>query len=192
MVVVAGRHRLGPDQGRILLRTFRDGLAAQAGHDLIIEATRWSGELALNDDLSPAGLDVRIDLGALVVREGMGGVKPLTDRDRREIAVTARKALGADQHPEAVFAAESFQPAGGKGGGEIGGTFTLRGQSRPLRLHVSQTGAGRYHAEAQVVQSDYGIKPYTAFLGALRVRDAVDVAVELDLSDPAADSGTGP
>jgi polyisoprenoid-binding protein YceI len=191
MAVVAGRHRLGPDRGRILLRTFRDGLAAQAGHDLTIEATRWSGELVVNDDLSPASLEVRIDLGALVVREGTGGVKPLTDRDRREMAVTARKVLGTDQHPEAVFAADSFRPAA-DGGGEISGTFTLRGQSRPLRLQVKQTGTDRYHAETQVVQSDYGIKPYTAFLGALRVRDAVDAAIELDLSDPAAGSGTGP
>ena len=78
MAVVAGRHRLGPDRGRILLRTFRDGLAAQAGHDLTIEATRWSGELVVNDDLSPASLEVRADLGALVVRDGTGGVKPLT------------------------------------------------------------------------------------------------------------------
>ena len=191
MAVVAGRHRLGPDRGRILLRTFRDGLAAQAGHDLTIEATRWSGDLVVNDDLSPASLEVRIDLGALVVREGTGGVKPLTDRDRREMAVTARKVLGTDQHPEAVFAADSFRPAA-DGGGEISGTFTLRGQSRPLRLQVKQTGTDRYHAETQVVQSDYGIKPYTAFLGALRVRDAVDAAIELDLSDPAAGSGTGP
>ena len=191
MAVVAGRHRLGPDRGRILLRTFRDGLAAQAGHDLTIEATRWSGELVVNDDLSPASLEVRIDLGALVVREGTGGVKPLTDRDRREMAVTTRKVLGTDQHPEAVFAADSFRPAA-DGGGEISGTFTLRGQSRPLRLQVKQTGTDRYHAETQVVQSDYGIKPYTAFLGALRVRDAVDAAIELDLSDPAAGSGTGP
>jgi polyisoprenoid-binding protein YceI len=142
----------------------------------------------VNDDLSPASLEVRVDLGALVVREGTGGVKPLTDRDRREIAATARKVLGADQHPEAVFAAGSFQPAAD---GEISGTLTLRGQARPLRLQVKQTGADRYHAESQVVQSSYGIKPYTAFLGALRVRDAVDVAVELDLSDPPADPGTG-
>ena len=190
MVVVAGRHRLGPDRGRLLLRTFRDGLAAQAGHDLTIEATGWSGELVVNDDLTPASLEVRVDLGALVVRDGTGGVKPLTHRDRREIAVTARKVLGADQHPEAVFAADSFRPAA-DGGGEIGGTLTLRGQARPLPLQVKQTGADRYHAEAQVIQSDYGIKPYTAFLGALRVRDAIDVAVEVDLSDPAAGSGTG-
>ena len=189
MAVVAGRHRLGPDRGRILLCTFRDGLAAQAGHDLTIEATRWSGELGVNDELSPVGLEVRVDLGALVVREGTGGVKPLTDRDRREIAVTMRKVLGAGQHPEAVFAADKFRPDA-DGGGEISGTLTLRGQARPLRLQVKQTGTGRYHAETQVVQSNYGIKPYTAFLGALRVRNAVDVAVELDLSDPAADPGT--
>ena len=144
----------------------------------------------MNDDLSPASLEVHIDLGALAVRDGTGGVKPLTDRDRREIAVTARKTLGADQHPEAVFAADSFRPAAD--GGEITGAFTLRGRERPLRLQVKQTGADRYHAETQIVQSDYGIKPYTAFLGALRVRDAVDVVVELDLSDLAADSGTGP
>ena len=190
MVVVAGRHQLGPDRGRILLRTFRDGLAAQAGHDLTVEATRWSGDLRVNDDLSPASLEVSIDLGALVVRDGTGGVKPLTDRDRREIAVTMRKVLGSGQYPEAVFAADSFRPAA-DGGGEISGTFTLRGRDRPLRLQVKQTGAGSYHAETQIVQSDYGIKPYTAFLGALRVRDAVDVAVDLDLSDLATDAGTG-
>lgn len=180
MAVHAGRHQLGPDRGRIILRTFRDGLAAQAGHDLTIEATRWTGTLGVSDDLSPAQLDVRIDMGGLVVREGTGGVKPLSDRDRREIAVTARKVLGADQHPEAIFAASGFTPGFG-GGGEISGTLTLRGAARPLRMRVSETGPGRYHAEATVVQSDYGIKPYTAFLGALRVRDTVDVAIDIDL-----------
>jgi polyisoprenoid-binding protein YceI len=190
MAVLAGRHQLGPDQGRIILRTFRDGLAAQAGHDLTIEATRWSGELDVNEDLSPANLEVRIDMGALVVRDGTGGVKPLTDRDRREIAVTARKVLASDRHPEAVFAAVGFEPLAG-GGGEISGTLTIGGQARPLKVHVTQTGTDHYHAEAQVVQSDYGIKRYTAFLGALRVRDAVDVVVDLDLPDQAADSGAG-
>ena len=188
MAVLAGRHQLGPDRGRIILRTFRDGLAAQAGHDLTIEATRWSGVLDVNEDLSAADLDVRIDMGALVVRDGTGGIKPLSDRDRREIAVTARKVLASDRHPEAVFAAAGFESAAG-GGGEISGTLTIRGQERPVKVRVTQTGDDRYHAEAQVVQSGYGIKPYTAFLGALRVRDAVDIAVDVDLSEHAADSG---
>jgi polyisoprenoid-binding protein YceI len=188
MAVTPGRHQLGPDHGRIILRTSRDGLAATAGHDLTIEATRWSGLLVVNEDLSPAGLDVHIDMGALVVREGTGGVKPLSDRDRREIAVTARKTLGADRFPEAVFAASTFAPAAA-GGGDVNGMLTLHGETRPLLLQVSQTGPDRYHAEATVVQTDYRIKPYSGFLGALRVRDAVQVTADVDLSQLAARAG---
>jgi hypothetical protein len=40
-----------------------------------------------------------------------------------------------------------------------------------------------------VVQSAYGIKPYTAFLGALKVRDAVGVAATVDLTGGEEDPG---
>jgi polyisoprenoid-binding protein YceI len=189
MAVQPGRHQFGPDRGRIILRTSRDGLAAQAGHDLTMEATLWSGVLGVNEDSSPASLDVRVDLNALVVRDGTGGVKPLTDRDRREIAVTSRKVLGVDRHPEATYSATAFAPAAG--GGEISGTFTINGSARPLRVRVSETSPDHYHAETTVVQSDYGIKPYTGFFGALRVRDAVEVAIDVDLSGQNGGTGVG-
>jgi polyisoprenoid-binding protein YceI len=184
MALRAGVRQIGPEQGRLVLRTYRDGLAAQAGHDLTIEATRWAGDLTIADDLSPAGLTVRIDLGALAVRDGSGGLKPLTDRDRREIAVTARKTLGADRNPEATFTAQRFEPDS-DGGGTIDGTLALAGTTRPLRVQVTQAAPDRYHATATVTQSSHGIKPYTGFLGALRVRDAVDVEADVDLGDAA-------
>ncbi len=190
MTVHAGRHPFGPERGRIILRTYRDGLASQAGHDLTIEVTRWSGELTVADDLSPTGLTVRMDLTSLVVRDGTGGLKPLTDRDRREIAVTARKVLGSDRQPEATFTASVFEP-GSAGGGEVVGTLTLAGAQRPLRLQVSKNEQDAYHGTASVQQSAFGVKPYTAFLGALKVRDAVDVDIDLDLSDQAQPPGAG-
>ena len=189
MAIQAGRHRLGSDTGRITLKTSRDGLVAQAGHDLTIEAPRWSGELVVADDFAPTSLEVTIDVGALVVRDGTGGLKPLTDRDKREIAVNARKVLTADRYPEARFTATSFQPADGGTGGSIDGTLVLAGQSRPQRLAVSQTGPGRYRVTTTVRQSSFGIKPYSAFFGSLKVADAVDVEVELELS-AAADAET--
>ena len=67
-------------------------------------------------------------MGALVVRSGSGGVKPLSDRDKREIVSTARKTLGADRHPEATFGDAKFAP-GATGGGTISGTLTLGGAS---------------------------------------------------------------
>jgi polyisoprenoid-binding protein YceI len=184
MALEAGRHHLGTERGRIVLRTFRDGLAASAGHDLTIEVGRWSGEFTVTDDLEPADLEVRIEMGSLIVRGGTGGLKPLTDRDRREIAVTARRVLAAGRHPEATFAATAFKP-GAVGGGVISGTFTLAGVERPVQLEVSQTSPGHYRAAATVRQSGHGIKPYSAFLGALKVRDAVDVEIDLDLQEQA-------
>jgi polyisoprenoid-binding protein YceI len=191
MAVHAGRHQLGTDRGRIILHTSRDGMASQAGHDLTIEVGRWSGELTINDDLTPADLTVGIDMGSLIVREGTGGLKSLTDRDRREIAVTARKVLAADRHPEAGFAAAKFEPAA-EGSGTITGTLTLAGESRPLRLRVTRTGEDQYHATTSVVQSEYGIKRYTGFFGALKVSDAVNVDIDVDLSEPAGGSGAQP
>ena len=186
MAVPTGRYRLGTKSGRIVLRTFRDGLAATAGHDLIIDLPRWSGELAVDDDKAPETLEVRIDIGALTVREGTGGLKPLTDRDRREIATTARRLLSTEQHPEAVFTATRFD-LGGEGG-VIEGNLSLRGVSRPFRLQVNQSEVGTYRGTGTVVQSAYGIKPYTAFFGALKVRDAVDVEVEATIPAPGDDS----
>jgi polyisoprenoid-binding protein YceI len=185
MAIAAGRHQIGTENGRITLRTFRDGLAAQAGHDLTIEAARWSGELVVGPDLTPQSLIVTVDLGALVVRDGTGGIKPLTDRDKREIAVSARKVLSADRYPEATFAATSFEPGPDNTGGTIVGTLVLAGQSQPQRLQVSPAGPGQYRATTTIRQTSFGIKPYTAFLGALKVADAVEVEAEVDLSQAA-------
>jgi polyisoprenoid-binding protein YceI len=188
MAILAGRHHLDTDRGRILLTTLRAGLASQAGHDLTIEPASWSGELEIGADAAPVGLEVRIDMSSLVVRDGSGGLKPLSDRDRREIAATARKVLSVPRHPDATFSATTFEPAGpDEAGGVITGTLTLAGQARPLRLDVRPSGPGGYVATASVTQSDFGIKPYTGFLGALKVADAIGVRVEISLPQAAAD-----
>ena len=185
MALPTGRYRLGTESGRIVLHTFRDGLAATAGHDLVIELPRWSGELVVDDDKTPESLEVRIDLGALTVLEGSGGLKPLTDRDRREIAATARRQLSTDQHPEAVFTANRFVMSGDNG--VIEGNLSIRGVTRPLRLQVSQPEPGSYRGTGTLVQSAYGIKPYTGFFGALKVRDTVDIEVNAVIT-PSGDS----
>jgi polyisoprenoid-binding protein YceI len=181
MAVHSGRLQFGSERGRIVLLTSRDGLAATAGHDLTIELTQWTAELEVADDRAPTGLTVRADMNSLVVREGRGGVKPLTDRDRREIAVTARKLLRVDRFPAATFTATRFDGNGDEGGA-IEGTLSMAGADRPLRLTVTRkAGDGAYHATGALRQTDYGIKPYTAFLGALKVSDQVRLEIDVEL-----------
>ncbi|MET9023229.1 YceI family protein [Actinopolymorpha sp. NPDC004070] len=181
MAASAGQVRLGPDNGHLILRTGRQGVASKVGHDLTIEVTDWSAQLDLPADTpADATVTAQINLESLQVREGTGGVKPLTDKDRGEIHGNARRILAVDRHPHATFQSSQVTPIAS--GATVTGTLTLHGASAPIELHVREVTPHRYHGTAVVVQSAYGIKPYTAFLGALKLRDEVEVEVDIDLS----------
>ena len=199
-------YRLGPDAGRVVISTTRAGLAARVGHDLTLDVTRWSADITVpggapaeaapaeaapgeaapaeaapGGDLSAATVTAELDLGSLVVREGTGGARPLSDSDRRDIESTMRKILGGSGGPAtAVFRSTRVIPAAA--GGAIEGTLTLNGRSQPVRLQLTSPGPGRYRGSVTVVQSAFGIKPYTGFFGALKLRDEVVAEFEVDLS----------
>ena len=50
MADVSGNYRLGPDAGRVVVKTSRAGLAAKVGHDLELEVTRWSADITVPGD----------------------------------------------------------------------------------------------------------------------------------------------
>jgi hypothetical protein len=183
---ITGNFRLGPDNGRVMLRTGRQGIAAKAGHDLTIEITRWSAQIDVPGEaaggVTAATVSAELDLGSLEVREGTGGAKPLTDRDRGEIRKTMAGIIGTGT---ATFTSSRIVRVGSTGRA-IEGTFTLNGQREPVRLQVSEPAPGRYRGTATVVQTALGIKPYVGFFGALKLKDEVGVEFEVNL--PAAES----
>src|SRR3984957_20249019 len=179
MAASTGTYRLGPDAGRVVIKTTRAGLAARVGHDLTLDVTRWSADItvpgglpdaaAAGDDLSAATVTAELDLGSLVVREGTGGARPLTDSDRRDIESTMRKILGGGGPATAVFRSTRVIPAAA--GGAIEGTLTLNGRSQPVRLQLTAPAPGRYPGSVTPLPSAFGIKPYTGFFGARKLRD---------------------
>jgi hypothetical protein len=196
VAATSGNFRLGPDAGRVVIKTSRSGLAARAGHDLTIEVTRWSAQVEVpaesDGGQSAATVSAELDLGSLEVREGTGGAMPLTDRDRREI----KKQMGGIlRGGTATFASSRIIPSpsllapGGTtppnppaAGGAIEGTVTLNGKSQPARLQLTESGSGRYRGSVTLAQTGFGIKPYTGFFGALKLKDEVVVEFEVDLS----------
>jgi hypothetical protein len=181
-VAYTGNFRLGPDTGRVVIKTSRAGLAAKAGHDLTIEFTRWSGQAEIPDSeaggVTAAQITAELDLGSLEVREGTGGAKPLNDGDRRDIKKTMRGILGDGT---ASFSSSKITRFGASGGA-VEGTLTLNGKTQPVRLQLNAPGEGRYRGSAIVTQSAFGIKPYSGFFGALKLRDEVTVEFEVDLA----------
>jgi polyisoprenoid-binding protein YceI len=181
VAATTGNFTLGPGAGRIVLKTGRVGVAARAGHDLNIEVTSWSARIEIPAEdaggVTAATVSADLDLGSLAVREGTGGVKPLTDSDRADIKKTMSKILGDGT---ATFTSSRIVRIGANGGA-IEGTLTLNSRSEPVRLQVAEPGPGRYRGSATILQSGFGIKPYTGFFGALKLKDEVVVEFEVDL-----------
>ena len=178
-----GTYQLGPESGRLLVKTGRSGLGAKAGHDLTIEVTRWHGTATI-DTASPTNSSVIVDVevDSLEVRDGAGGVKPLTDADRAEIKSTFReKILHTAQHPTISF--RSTRVGGSAASFAVDGDLTIMGTTQAVTVQGAMSD-GRVRGSASIRQTDWGIKPYTAFLGALRLRDEVDVEFDLFLAAP--------
>ena len=159
----------GPSNGALTVKTYREGVAAKAGHDLIIEVQQWDATL------SESGLELNADARSLHPREGLRGVKPLTDRDRREIRKNIdEKVLGGEP---IAFRSTAVDEAGDDRV-SISGDLTMAGASRPVTFDVEIRPGGEVTAHTELVQSDWGIKPYRGLMGALKVRDSLEIHFE--------------
>jgi polyisoprenoid-binding protein YceI len=122
------------------------------------------------------------------VREGTGGAKPLSDRDRRDIQNQAAKILGSTATAR-FQSTRVFQSASPAGGGAIEGTLALNGKSQSVRLQVTRPEPGRYRGSTTIKQTDFGITPYSGFFGALKLRN--EVTVEFDITIKELQNGGG-
>lgn len=185
-------YRLGPPSGRLLIRTSRTGLGRRAGHDLTIEATRWSGgATVVGGAPEESSVSVTVETDSLEVREGSGGLKPLTDGDRADIKrlLAGEGLLHTAAHPVITF--RSTRVIGTPQSFEITGDLTIKGRTHPVTVHGSGDPDGTLRGWASVTQSAWGIKPYTAFLGALKLADEVRVEFEVTALEPAPGPGQG-
>jgi polyisoprenoid-binding protein YceI len=175
-----GTHRLGPDNASLQVKTYREGVAAKAGHDLIIEVTRWDATVEVADE--PAGWTVELnaDPRSLEVREGLRGVKPLTDKDRLEIRKNIdEKILGSSP---IRFRASGVRLDDDGRRLTVEGELSMAGSTRPLTAHLTVDDVGAISGTIPVTQSAWGIKPYRGLMGALKVRDEIEVVIAAKLA----------
>jgi polyisoprenoid-binding protein YceI len=177
--IETGTHELGPENATLRVKTYREGLAAKAGHDLVIEVTRWHATVDIAADFARSSVELSADPDSLQVREGLRGVKPLTDKNRAEIRKNIdQKVLGRE--PIGFHSAE--MELGDEGRRIIvRGDLQMAGSTRPLAFELSIAPDGGVSGTVPVVQSDWGIKPYRGLMGALKVRDSLEVVLDARL-----------
>ena len=163
--------QFGPDNASLRIRTGRTGGAAKAGHDLLIEVESWQATLDLE---SQPALTLTADSRLLRVLEGTGGLKSLSAGDKADIKKTIDKDVLKGTAIEFLSSEVREVP----GGLSVRGELSLNGRKAPVTFDLAIGAEGGVTGSAKVTQSAFGMKPYSALFGALKVAD--DVEVEID------------
>jgi hypothetical protein len=149
-----------------------EGPLAFLGHD-----RSFNVPLAIRLERAPEGESAALD-GLQVHAEGdVKGADiegEITDRDRKEIVRRKDKDV-LETHRFPICQYTGRLDTGSK---ILDGSLTLHGQTKPLQLPVSVKKAGDgWIGEGQIELdlTPFGIKPFKAFVGALRVNPKVTV-----------------
>jgi hypothetical protein len=179
MPIKPGTYDLGPHNARLIVATGRTGGAAKAGHDLTLEVSAWNGFLQLGEEADGTSVALHADGSSLRVLEGRGGMKKLDEDDKKNIQQTiddeVLKATAID------FSSDAVEASHGSGRLTVRGTLAFAGTTNPVTFDLAIAEDGQLTGSAIVKQSDWGIKPYSALFGALKVADEVTVTVDADL-----------
>jgi polyisoprenoid-binding protein YceI len=175
----SGSHHVGPHNASLRVRTYREGVAAKAGHDLIIDVTRWNATIEAADEPGGWTIELDVDPRSLEVREGLRGVKPLTGKDRVEIRRNIEaKVLGSQP---VRFRSSDVRLVDDGRRLHVEGELSMAGSARPVTAQLTVEDGGAISGTIPLTQSEWGIKPYRGLMGALKVRDEVEVVVAASL-----------
>jgi polyisoprenoid-binding protein YceI len=112
-----------------------------------------------------------------VMRDGVVRPDEPSPADKRSIERTiVDVVLHADRHPDIRFTSTVAAARGDEL--EVEGTLALHGATRRIVVPVRRDASG-WTAEVRLHQPDFGIRPYRAMLGTLRVRPDVTVRMTI-------------
>jgi polyisoprenoid-binding protein YceI len=175
MSIEPGTYELGPQDGTLSVRTGKGGAASKAGHNLRIVVDRWGATVQLADDPAQSVLELTADSTSFTVVEGTGGMKSLDDDDKAGIAQTINQEVL--KGTAIAFRSTAVRPDG-DGRFHVTGDLELSGGVNLIAFDVAISEDGRLTGNASLKQTEWGMKPYSALFGTLKV--AAEVAIDID------------
>lgn len=182
------RYTVDAAQSTVDVRLFKDGVASGLAHDHAMRARDVKGEIVFDPNAANA-LSLKVVVAAASIdadppeARKAYGLEPLESDDRKEIAKTMRgdDQLAVRKYPLIVFESTAIRRLT-DAEYRVEGKLTLHGVTRDVRLDAKVTMTPeRFEGRGtlRLKQSDYGITPYSAALGAVKNKDGVQLVLHL-------------
>lgn len=158
-----------------LVFAFKEGLLSKAAHDLEIRVERF--EIHVDDTSHAIVASFDPNSLRLVNAYPAGRTEPeqLSQRDVQKIHDhIVGDVLQTKDFPEVRFVSSMVGAA--DGGFHVTGSLMLHGETRELHADIHER-AERWVADVPLDQPDFGIKPFRALLGAIRIKPGVQIRV---------------
>ena len=178
MAIQPGTYELGPEDGTLLVRTGKGGAASKAGHNLLIRVERWGATAQLADDLAQSVLELNADSTSFTVKQGSGGVKSLDADEKSGIEQTINQEVL--KGTPISFKSTAVRPDGDDRL-HVTGDLELVNGVNLVAFDITVSDEGRITGTATVKQTEWGMKPYSALFGTLKVTDEVGVEIDAKL-----------
>ncbi|MFO0667767.1 MAG: YceI family protein [Polyangiaceae bacterium] len=162
--------KLDPTNATCRVYTFKEGLLSAVGHDLAFKVETFAVTATAEEVKGTFDLRTLHLLGA--VHGGVTTPCDAADRKRIEQSMTD-DVLQLRKFPSATVSGTRHENT-------FSGNLTLHGVTKSLEATATRVGDGSQMV-IELVPSQFGIKPFRAMLGALRVEDRV--CIELRWSE---------
>jgi polyisoprenoid-binding protein YceI len=169
-------------EGTIHVFTYKEGMLSRLAHDLRLSLKKWKLVVEgreVHGYFDPKSLEVDG-----VVKGQRIDTKILTPKDLSDIAENIEKhVLKTARHPEITYEGRLVAVKAGKL--TIRGKLMLVGRAGPLELNLERVG-DKLVGQATILQTRWGIVPFKAALGSIKIKN--DVGVRVDLPAPELDA----
>jgi hypothetical protein len=168
---------------------FRGGTLARLGHNHVMTSKALTGRIWIHPQVERSGVELSFPVNELIVddpdaRRAAGGdfppEIPQADKEGTRKNMLRTEVLDGEHHPTITL--RTVKVAGPLASPKLSVRITIKEMSRDLELPAAITlDASRLSAsgELDILQTDFGIKPFSAALGALEVQDRLHVKFKI-------------
>lgn len=180
---------VNPQASAVHILVYRGGALARFGHNHVLTSKSLSGRVWVNAALEKSGFELSFAVAQLIVddpeaRRAAGSDFPAdipqADRDGTRKNMLRAEVLDAENYPDVTL--QSVRVAGTPQAPQITVRIKIKDTSRdiPVTATVKTEGARlTASGEFDIQQTDFGIKPFSAGLGALEVQDRLHVRFDI-------------
>jgi polyisoprenoid-binding protein YceI len=185
----AAVYEVSPQSSQLAIYVFRGGKFSRLGHNHVMTSRDLTGRAWVHPQFARSGFELSFPVAQLVVddaeaRRAAGADFPpdipQSDKDGTRKNMLKPDVLDGERYPQVQL--RSAKVGGTMEAPQVTAQITIKDQSREVEVPVKLAVTGEQltaSGEFDILQTEFGMKPFSVALGALEVQDRLHIKFKI-------------